>query len=94
MWPFLGKDKPKELASASSAEATVRRPMKFAEIVQDMGDFGDLKRHDATLKLWLPESAVEALRDLCMRNGDSVSEALRQFFCQHCYGLYAFEAMN
>ena len=58
-----------------------------------MGDFGDLKEHDVALKFWLPESAVEALRDLCERNGDSVSEALRQFFAQHCYGIYAFQVM-
>ncbi len=43
---------------------------------------------------WLPEPAAEAIKELCERNGDSMSEALRQFFAQHCYGIYAFQVMN
>lgn len=70
------------------------RPMKFSQIVQGMGDFRDLSTHDSALKFWLPEPALEALRELCAINGDSLSETLRQFFAHHCYGIYAFQLMN
>jgi hypothetical protein len=94
MWPFLRRQKTHEAESDVIDLDRRPRPMKFAQIVQGMGDFGDLKKHDAALKFWLPEAAAEALRELCERNGDSMSEALRQFFAQHCYGIYAFQLMN
>jgi len=68
--------------------------MKFAQIMDGMGDFRDLVNHDIAMKFWLPEPALEALREMCAINGDSVSETLRQFFAHHCYGIYAFQLMN
>jgi hypothetical protein len=41
----------------------------------------------------LPEPALEALRELCSLNGESLNETLRQFFAHHCYGIYAFQVM-
>lgn len=67
--------------------------MRFAQLLDGMGDFRDLRRHDKALKFWLPEPAFEALDDLSRRNGDSMSEALRQFFAAHCYGIYAYQLM-
>lgn len=68
--------------------------MKFEELVADMGDFSDLAQHDTALKFWLPEPANEALKEICERAGDSMSEMLRRFLAQHCYGVYATEVMN
>lgn len=71
-----------------------RRPMKFEQLVADMGDFSDLARHDVALKFWLPEPANEALKEICERAGESMSEMLRRFLAQHCYGVYATEVMS
>jgi hypothetical protein len=96
MWPFLSKQKqaaenPRE---ADDGRNVRPRPMKFSELVEGMGDFRDLGNHDIAMKFWLPEPALEALRELCSLNGDSVSESLRQLFATHCYGIYAFQFMN
>lgn len=92
MWQFLRRHT--EQSNMSTPDKGARpRPLRFAQLIDDIGDFGDLKTHDEALKFWLPEPAAEALRELCQRNGDSMSEILRQFFAQHCYGVYAFQAM-
>lgn len=89
MWPFFKRQNGEHPA----APVNKARPMKFAKLLGGMGDFSDLRRHDKALKFWLPEPAYEALKELCDRNGDSVSEALRQFFAAHCYGIYAYQLM-
>jgi len=94
MWPFLRRQRKSKSEGYPAALDHRPRPMRFAQIVQGMGDFSDLKEHDTALKFWLPEPAAEAVKELCERNGDSMSEALRQFFAQHCYGIYAFQVMN
>lgn len=96
MWPFLkrqGKsaDRSGEFPAALDHRP---RPMKFAQLLDGMGDFSDFKHHNTALKFWLPEPASEALEELSKRNGDSMSEALRQFFAAHCYGVYAFQMMK
>jgi hypothetical protein len=68
--------------------------MKFEQLVADMGEFRDLAHHDTALKFWLPEPASEALRETCARGAESMSEVLRRFFAQHCYGVYACEVMK
>lgn len=94
MWPFFRrKQEGKQAVSYPAAPGPRPRPMKFAQLLEGMGDFRDLRTHDKALKFWLPEPAYEALEDLCARNGDSVSEALRQFFAAHCYGIYAYQLM-
>lgn len=93
MWPFLRRQKKRESGYPAALDHRPR-PMRFAQIIQAMGDFSDLREHDTALKFWLPEPAAEAVKELCERNGDSMSEALRQFFAQHCYGIYAFQVMN
>jgi hypothetical protein len=95
MWSFFRRQQIPSDASGRSKGAAVRpRLLKFGQILDGMGDFSDLKHHDAALKFWLPEAVDGALKEISKRNGDSLSEALRQFFAVHCYGLYAFQVMN
>lgn len=68
--------------------------MQFEDLIADMGDFSDLAKHDAALKFWLPEPIDAALKELCARGGESMSEMLRRFLAQHCYGVYAVEVMR
>lgn len=89
MWSFLNKQK-----TSHKDAAPARRPMRFAQLLEGMGDFRDLGNHDTALKFWLPEPAREALEDLADRQGESMSELLRQFLAQHTYGVYAFQLMN
>jgi hypothetical protein len=68
--------------------------MKFSQLLEGMGDFSDLADHDTAMKFWLPQPALEALKELSAINGESASETLRQFFAHHCYSIYAFHMMN
>ena len=63
--------------------------MRFEQLIEGMGNFDHFDNHDRALKFWLPEPAREALEDLAKRQGQSMSELLRQFLFQHCYGVYA-----
>ena len=96
MWPFFHRQKQRnsQLRANSQDHSAKRRLLKFAEIIQGMGDFSDLQNHDVALKFWLPEAANEALKELSAMDGESMSEMLRRFFAQHCYGVYAFQVMN
>ncbi|MGY6217390.1 hypothetical protein ACW73L_19725 [Methylolobus aquaticus] len=96
MWPLFRRQKSAsaDLESNDSGQFASRRPLKFGQIVEGMGDFSDLRAHDVALKFWLPEPVADALAELCKRNAESMSESLRQFFALHCYGLYAFHLMN
>lgn len=90
MWPFFKRKQQMQVAGPAPRP----RPLSFTQILDGMGDFNDLARHDTAQKLWLPEPAAEAMKELAARNGDSMSEALRQMLAQHCYGVYAFVVMN
>lgn len=92
MWPFF-KRKQQDYVQPS-VPAARPRPLSFTQILDGMGDFEDLTQHDTAQKIWLPEPAAEAMKELAARNGDSMSEALRQMLAQHCYGVYAFVVMN
>lgn len=94
MWQFLSRLN--QINSRGKPAVSDHRPhrLRFDQLVEGIGDFSDLGKHDKALKFWLPEPAAEAIKDLCDRNGDSMSEALRQFFAQHIYGIYAFHLMN
>lgn len=63
--------------------------MQFDRLIEGMGNFDHFDQHDRALKFWLPEPARDALEDLAKRQGQSMSELLRQFLFQHCYGVYA-----
>lgn len=91
MWPFF-REKRRQ-TTVIDDESPPRRPMRFAALLEGMGDYDDLGDHDVALKFWVPEPVAEALDDLRVRHGDSMSELLRQFFAVHCYGLYAFQLM-
>lgn len=67
--------------------------MQFEQLIEGMGSFDHFDKHDRALKFWLPEPAREALEDLARRQGQSMSELLRQFLFQHCYGVYAYVLM-
>ncbi len=88
MWPFLNR------SNSNEPPGVPRKPLKFARLVDEMGGFSDLADHDCALKFWLPEPAAEALLEFSDLGGYSMSEALRQFLAQHCYGVYAFQVMN
>lgn len=62
--------------------------MSFEDILNGMGDLGDLRNHDTAIKFWLPEPADEALREYAKYSGTGFSEMLREFFAGHCYGIY------
>lgn len=94
MWPFLRRQAKQGSPDNEAMPDQRARPMRFAQIIEGMGDCKDLKVHDVALKFWLPEPTAEAVKELCQRNGDSLSEALRQFFAQFCYGTYAFQVMQ
>lgn len=96
MWPFLKHQTQRSDASQDGADyrQNNRKVLKFAQLVEGMGDVADMIRHDSPLKFWLPEPAEEALIELATYNGESMSEMLRQFFAMHCYGVYAFFVMN
>ncbi|MBI3149159.1 MAG: hypothetical protein HYZ17_11680 [Betaproteobacteria bacterium] len=89
MWPFFQR----QPGNQEGAQDNRRRPMKFTELLDGIGDFSDLQCHDRALKFWLPEPAFAALEELCSRNALSISETLRQFFAVHCYGAYTCELM-
>jgi len=96
MWPFFERKKQaQEIPSSSNSHINTprARPMKFARLVEDMGDFRDLCNHDSALKFWLPEAANEALDEMANRANISMSESLRQLFAAHCYGIYAYQLM-
>jgi hypothetical protein len=101
MWPFFARKKQTQNTEAippfhgesSQRPESRRAPMRFAQLIQDMGDFHDLLDHDVALKFWLPEAASEALEEMAGRNGHSMSESLRQLFATHCYGIYAYQVM-
>lgn len=86
MWPLFNNQ--------SEQVSDARRPMKFVDIIQSIGDFKDFEHNDSALKFWLPEAAEIALNELCSRNGDSLSDFIRKFFIIHSYGLYAYYVIN
>lgn len=93
MWPFFAKKKQKQdteiLPFHDDGIENLkprRTPMRFEQLIKDMGDFRDFHYHDVALKFWLPEAANEALEEMADRNGVSMSESLRQLFTTHCYG--------
>ncbi len=99
MWPFFQRNKqsqphqPADLTT-NKPPALSRSPMRFADLVDGIEGFNDFRNHDSALKFWLPEAAKEALEESSSINGNSMSEALRQLFATHCYGIYAFQVMT
>lgn len=100
IWPIFSKSTKQATTSATGAApqpgpdpvtvpAVNRRPMRFDQLIEGMGSFDHFDKHDRALKFWLPEPARQALEDLAKRQGQSMSELLRQFLFQHCYGVYA-----
>lgn len=100
MWPFFRR-KNQELKTQTDPDVyddprqppPCRIPMRFAELVNGMGGFGDFRYHDTAFKFWLPEAANQALEEMSQRSSISMSELLRQMFATHCYGIYAYQVM-
>lgn len=90
MWPFIRE---KRRPEAGPSAATPRRPMRFAALVAEMGDFREFAENDVAIKFWVPEPLAEALEDLRERDGVSMSQLIRQYLIVHCYGLYAIRLM-
>ncbi|MFM8443173.1 MAG: hypothetical protein ACKN9W_07510 [Methylococcus sp.] len=91
MWPFIReKRKPTEEHGTDNPK---RRPLRFAALVADMGDFRALSDNDTAVKFWVPTAVAEALDELRERDGYSMSHLLRQYLIVHCYGLYALRLM-
>lgn len=102
MWPFLREKRRHQVMPDSGilpedVESPVqqprRRPLRFAALVADMGDFSEFTGNDVAVKFWLPEAVAEALEELRERDGVSMSQLLRQYLIVHCYGLYAIRLM-
>lgn len=64
MWPFLKKARASRNSGPQGAEVVRRKPMRFEDLVADMGDFSDLATHDVALKFWLPEPVSFALTEM------------------------------
>jgi hypothetical protein len=96
MLPFFKKKQAEKQTekSAPFLEKPIRKEMIFSQLISDMGDYSDLGTHDIALKFWLPEAAERAVQELANIDGVSMSEAYRQFFVIHCYGLYLFNVMK
>ena len=77
MWPFFSKQKQSSGITDVHTESRTR-PMKFSQLLDGMGDFSDLGNHDTAMKFWLPEPALEALKEISNLNGDSVRETLNK----------------
>ena len=77
MWPFLKKARASKNSDPQGAGAARRKPMRFEDLVADMGDFSDLATHDVALKFWLPEPVSFALTEMGELGGESRSEMLR-----------------
>lgn len=92
MWQFFNRQQQRDNQTEYTEQR--RKPLAFEEIIAGMGDFSDLAEHHAALKVWLPEAAGQALREISDLSDLSVSEFLRQFLAIHCYGLYAFYQMT
>lgn len=80
MWPFLKR--------INGTEDDHRRPTSFEELIDSMGDFSDLEKHDASLKFWIPEPAAVALKEIKKLRSESINETLLIFLLGHCYGFY------
>ncbi len=101
MWPFFARKKQQQNVASippfcvedGESPKPRRTPLRFADLVNGMGGFGDFYHHDSALKFWLPEAANEALEEMYERAGISMSESLRQLFAAHCYGIYAYQIM-
>jgi hypothetical protein len=97
MWSYLAKQL--RLLNPDNEELNKNslpksRPLQFQELKDRMGDFSDLSEHDTAFKFWIPEPVEQALNEMSNRYELSGSEFLRQFLVIHCYGLYAFMAMQ
>ena len=90
MWPFFRKAEEKRRKVPRAFVEPSRKTMQFPDMIEGLGKLSELGTHDVAFKFWLPEAVFEALVDVAFRNGDSVSQSLRQFFVLHCYGLYAY----
>lgn len=90
MWPFFRKAEEKRRKVPRAFVEPSRKTMQFPDMIEGLGKLDELGSHDTAFKFWLPEAVFEALVDVAFRNGDSVSQSLRQFFVLHCYGLYAY----
>ncbi|MFA6051953.1 MAG: hypothetical protein WC762_05130 [Methylobacter sp.] len=91
MWQFFKRQQRDNQKEDTKQQ---RKPLTFEGIVSGMGDFSDLAEHNVALKVWLPEPAEQALREISDLSNLSVSEFLRQFLAIHCYGIYAFYQMT
>ena len=95
MWFFFRRSRERQQARNQAQPISAKpRPLSFQQIIQDFGDFGDFRTHDAALKFWLPEPTERALTEFCGSADQSLSEWLRQFFVVYAYDLLAFTAIQ
>jgi hypothetical protein len=57
-------------------------------VISMAGDYSDMEKNTATLKVWLPESTERHLEELATYLDTSVSDFIRQILFQHLYGRY------
>ena len=77
---FRKKDEPRPIV------ATKRQRDGF--VIGMEGNYSDMEKNTATLKVWLPESTERHLDELATYLDTSVSDFIRQIIFQHLYGRY------
>jgi len=97
MWFFLKRATKQEADQVSTPILSSSPPSKavnYADLVADMGDFGDLAIEDVTLKFWLPDAVERALEDLAKYYQVTVSLMVRILLADYVYGRYALAYMR
>ena len=87
MWPFFSKSK------TSDITPPVRRVMKLQQLIEKMGDVSDLQHNNIAFKFWLPMPVFESLQEICEIDDVSQSIFFRNYFYNHCYGLYVIKQL-
>ena len=92
MWFFLKRATKQEAKDDSPTMPS--KTVNYADMIADMGDFGDLAVEDVALKFWLSDTAERALEDLAKYYGVPVSLMVRILLADYVYGRYALAYMR
>ncbi len=95
MWPFIKQKrqdaKYPNVNFVGTKPEPPRRVLTLEQLVDGIGDCSDLADNDVALKFWLPEPAMQGLKQLSDIYDRTCSGYIRDFLLIHCYGIYTFE---
>lgn len=97
MWFFLKratKQEDSQSATPTLSPSPLQKAVSYADLIADMGDFGDLAIENAPLKFWLPDAVEHALEDLAKYYEVSISLMVRILLADYVYGRYALAYMR